>query len=186
MIIEQLMERSSGTCEVCTSAINLALFDVGELGSFEDAVLLCDVCVAGHRELQDENHWRSLQSAIWSEIPAVQVLSWRLLTRLSKNHAWALEVLESAYVEDAILLKATSGLEAPMQTSKTVDCNGTPLKNGDTITLIKGLDVKGGNFTAKRGTTVKNIRLTDDAELVEGRINKMSIVLKTAFIKRIG
>lgn len=38
---------------------------------------------------------------------------------------------------------------------------------------------------AKRGTLVKGIRLTDDPEHVEGRVNKVAIVLKTRFLKKV-
>jgi protein PhnA len=67
---------------------------------------------------------------------------------------------------------------------KTVDSNGTELLEGDSVTLIKDLDVKGANFTAKRGTMVKNIHLTDNPEHIEGKVNKQSIVLKTCFLKK--
>ena len=67
----------------------------------------------------------------------------------------------------------------------TLDSNGTRLLEGDTVTLIKDLDVKGTSFVAKRGTTVKNIHLTANSEHIEGKVNKMSIVLKTCFLKKI-
>ncbi len=49
---------------------------------------------------------------------------------------------------------------------------------------IKDLDVKGAGFTAKRGTLVKDIRLADDPELIEGRVNKTVIYLRTEFLKK--
>ena len=75
--------------------------------------------------------------------------------------------------------------ESDEDTIKTFDSNGTLLLEGDTVTLIKDLDVKGTSFVAKRGTTVKNIHLTNNPENIEGRVNKMSIVLKTCFLKKI-
>jgi len=65
------------------------------------------------------------------------------------------------------------------------DSNGTSLQDGDTVTLIKDLKVKGSSLTLKRGTVVKKIRLTDDAEEVDCRINGTSIVLKTIFLKKV-
>lgn len=66
------------------------------------------------------------------------------------------------------------------------DCNGTELQNGDTVTLIKDLDVKGAGVTLKRGTTVKNISLTDDPELIDCRTKEVKgLVLKTCFVKKI-
>ena len=117
-------------------------------------------------------------------MPAVQVMAYRLLYRL-RDETWAADLLASAYLEEDILAWALMGcIDDTAEGQKTVDCNGTPLSDGDTITLIKGLDVKGANFTAKRGTVVKNIRLADDSALIEGRINGVSIFLKTCFIKK--
>ncbi|MCC8409694.1 alkylphosphonate utilization protein [Mucilaginibacter sp. UR6-1] len=64
------------------------------------------------------------------------------------------------------------------------DSNGNQLNDGDSVTLIKSLKVKGGNTTLKQGTLVKKIRLTDDPEEIDCRIEGMSIVLKTAFVKK--
>ena len=67
----------------------------------------------------------------------------------------------------------------------TRDSNGAILKNGDSVTLIKDLKVKGTSTTLKRGTLVKNIRLTDDVEEIECNAEKVKgIVLKTAFLKK--
>ena len=65
------------------------------------------------------------------------------------------------------------------------DSNGVLLKDGDTVTLIKDLKVKGSSLVLKRGTTVKKIKLTDDADEVDCRINGSSIVLRTEFLKKI-
>jgi alkylphosphonate utilization operon protein PhnA len=67
---------------------------------------------------------------------------------------------------------------------KVIDSNGTVLTEGDTVTLIKDLEVKGANCTAKRGTVVKNITLTDDAKYVEGKVNGIRIVLVAAYLKK--
>ena len=64
------------------------------------------------------------------------------------------------------------------------DSNGATLSAGDTVTLIKDLVVKGANFTAKRGTTVKNISLSDNPEHIEGKVNGTRIVLLTQFLKK--
>ena len=50
--------------------------------------------------------------------------------------------------------------------------------------MIKDLPVKGTSFVAKRGTLVKGIRLTDNPEHIEGRVNKVTIVIKTCFVKK--
>ncbi len=64
------------------------------------------------------------------------------------------------------------------------DSNGTLLSDGDTVTLIKDLKVKGSSMTLKRGTVVKKIKLTDDPEEIDCRVDGSSIVLKTAFLKK--
>ena len=66
----------------------------------------------------------------------------------------------------------------------TKDSNGTILEAGDTVTLIKDLVVKGAGFTAKRGTVVKNISLTDNPKHIEGRVNGTRIVLVSAYLKK--
>jgi len=64
------------------------------------------------------------------------------------------------------------------------DANNNELKNGDTVKLIKDLKLKGTSTILKRGTTVKNIKLTDSESEIDCRVNKMSIVLKTEFVKK--
>ena len=67
----------------------------------------------------------------------------------------------------------------------TRDSNGAILKDGDSVTLIKDLKVKGASTTLKRGTLVKNIRLTDDVQEIECNAEKVKgRVLKTAFLKK--
>ena len=65
------------------------------------------------------------------------------------------------------------------------DSNGTRLADGDAVTVIKDLKVKGTNVTLKRGTLAKNIRLTDDADLIECNVEKVKgLVLRTEFVKK--
>ena len=64
------------------------------------------------------------------------------------------------------------------------DSNGTLLAEGDSVTLIKDLKVKGSSLTLKRGTVVKNIRLTNSAGEIEGRAGGSTMVLKTEFLKK--
>lgn len=64
------------------------------------------------------------------------------------------------------------------------DSNGNVLDDGDTVLLIKDLKVKGSSLNLKRGTSVKNIRLTSKDSEVECKIGKAKIVLKTCFLKK--
>lgn len=65
------------------------------------------------------------------------------------------------------------------------DSNGNVLASGDSVTLIKDLKVKGSSITLKRGTVIKNIRLTDDDQEVECRTDKVKgLVLRAEFLKK--
>jgi protein PhnA len=64
------------------------------------------------------------------------------------------------------------------------DSNGAVLKDGDSVTVIRDLKVRGSSSVIKRGTMVKNIRLTDDADEVEGKVEKSLMVLRTEFLKK--
>jgi len=67
----------------------------------------------------------------------------------------------------------------------TRDSNGAELKDGDSVTLIKDLKVKGSSVTLKRGTVIKNIRLTDDEAEIDCRSDKVKgLVLRTEFVKK--
>ena len=64
------------------------------------------------------------------------------------------------------------------------DSNGTELMDGDSVTVIKDLKVRGSSMVIKRGTKVKSIRLTDNPEEVDCKIDGSGIVLKTCFLKK--
>ncbi|QIX61780.1 alkylphosphonate utilization protein [Hymenobacter sp. BT18] len=64
------------------------------------------------------------------------------------------------------------------------DSNGALLQDGDSVHIIKDLKVKGSSTVLKRGTVVKNIRLTNSAEEIEGRAGGTMMVLKTSFVKK--
>lgn len=65
------------------------------------------------------------------------------------------------------------------------DSNGTRLSDGDSVLVIKDLKVKGSSVTLKRGTLIKNIRLTSNEEEIECNADKVKgLVLKTQFLKK--
>ena len=185
--------RSTGVCELCGSTEDLQFYQVEPVteARAERSLMVCRTCKGQWLmgEELDANHWYCLQGSIWSEIPAVQAASWRMLHRLT-GEGWAQDLLDQAYLEETVLAWANAGLSDQQEDESddvvvTLDSNGTQLLEGDTVTLIKDLDVKGTSFVAKRGTTVKNIHLTGNPEHIEGKVNKMSIVLKTCFLKKI-
>jgi protein PhnA len=71
-----------------------------------------------------------------------------------------------------------------LETSNVKDSNGNTLIDGDSVTLIKSLKVKGSTTTLKQGITIKKIRLTDNDEEVDCKVDGMSVVLKTCFLKK--
>lgn len=179
-LTEPLIQRSSGVCELCGGAEDLAPVEVGpsDIPQVDRAILECATCRAA---ASDDPHWFCLQGAVWSEVPAVQVAAYRRLHDISES--WARDAIDGLYLDEDTLAWARSGMTDP-DAPVTRDSNGTPLVDGDSVTLIKDLDVKGANFTAKRGTLVKNIRTGDDPGLVEGRVSGTAIYLKTEFLKK--
>ena len=70
--------------------------------------------------------------------------------------------------------------------SETRDSNGNMINDGDSVMVIKDLKVKGTSTTLKRGSVAKNIRLTDDPELIECSVEKVKgLVLRTEFLKKV-
>lgn len=177
--------RNNTICELCGSTENLELFNIGD-GSDEQSLTLCETCrtqIANPQTL-DADHWRCLNDSMWSETPAVAVMSYRLLKALGES-----DLVDMMYLEDDVKKWADSGLLNSTEKSNETnvihrDNNGTILNEGDTVTLIKDLDVKGAGFTAKRGTIVKNIHLTNDSKFIEGKINGTQIVLVAEYMKK--
>ena len=186
-LIKKLEIRSNQSCELCSSNENLSEFLVIDNGQedIENYVHCCQKCKKNLEQWSDwdVDHWRCLSESMWSEHLIVQILVYRVL--ISLGQAWANDLAEQIYFEEEALAIAKAGIPNTSDAIIHKDSNGTILKAGDTITLIKDLEVKGGGFTAKRGTTVKNIRLTDNPEHIEGRVNGTQIVLVTRFLKRV-
>jgi protein PhnA len=120
---------------------------------------------------------------MWSQTPAVQVVAFRLLRRLAADHGWAQDALDMLYLEDDTRTWAEQAL-AEEDDIVHVDSNGVRLSAGDTVVLIKDLDVKGSSLVAKRGTAVRNIGLTSNPEHIEGRVDGQRIVILTKFVKK--
>ena len=184
-----LLERANNRCELCGSDSNLSSYQVPPYddGKDEHAIVVCATCQnqIENTDALDIKHWHCLNESMWSQIPAVQVMAWRLLDQLS-TETWAQDLKEMLYLEDEVLQWAQTGASQQGEEAEqiTVDCNGTQLLAGDTVTIIKDLDVKGAGFTAKRGTAVRNISLTSNPEHIEGRVNGTRIVLLSCYLKK--
>lgn len=185
-IKEQLLQRSEGKCELCGATEELEVMAVEPSdGSADESILICRTCreQIEDADKRDPNHWRCLNDAIWNPNPAVQVVAYRMLHAMA-NEGWTQELIDMMYMEDATREWAMKGIVADEDQINIVDSNGNQLNEGDDVTLIKDLDVKGANFTAKRGTLVKNIHLTDNPKHIEGKINGSQIVIVAAFTKK--
>jgi len=182
-----LQQRCAGKCELCGAGTDLMLYEVPASEKQNGAdIMVCAHCLSqvGQQDDLDMHHWRCLNDSIWSEVPAVQVMAWRILKRL-EGESWARDLLEMVYLDAEMMAWAEAGVTTDEeQTVATQDCNGAALQAGDTVTIIKDLNVKGTGFTAKRGTAVRNISLTDNPEHIEGRVNGTRIVLLTCFVKK--
>lgn len=183
-----LIERSGNQCELCGNTENLNVYAVAPSdGSAEQSAYICSTCQGQieQTEAVDPNHWRCLNDSMWSPVPAVQVLAYRQLHAI-KAEVWPQDLLDMMYLEDDVKQWADAGLASESDEDAVVvkDANGTPLQEGDDVTLIKDLDVKGTGFTAKRGTLVKNIHLTDNPLHIEGKVNGVQLVLVAAFMKK--
>lgn len=183
-MITELTQRSAGKCELCEAENATVMHIVSPKtgSSADECVLLCHTCDSGiqNTDSVDVNHWRCLAGSMWSEVPAVKVLTKRLLQSIKTD--WAEELLSSMWMEDELEeWAALSGGTA----AQHKDSNGNILNEGDSVVLIKDLDVKGGGFTAKRGTAVRNIRLVpDNAGQIEGRVEGQKIVILTQYVKK--
>lgn len=186
----ELKTRSNNQCELCGSTDNLIVYDVppNPQQRIGDSILVCEKCdnQLNKKESLDSTHWNCLLESMWSEIPAVQVVSWRMLSRLS-NESWAVDALDMLYFDDETLAwaKSTGDHENQNAIEFHKDCNGNLLQNGDSVVLTKSLDVKGSNLNARLGTVVKNIRLVhDNTEQIEGKIEGQTIVILTKYLRK--
>ncbi|MBL0103228.1 MAG: PhnA domain-containing protein [Bacteroidetes bacterium] len=189
-IEEQLVERSNNTCELCGATNNLAVYTVPpDNGPQADScVYVCEKCMKQleKKEELDPKHWACLRDSMWSEIPAVQVVAWRMLNRL-KHESWAADAIDMLYLDDEKLewAKAMGDHHEAEADDMHRDCNGALLQTGDSVTLIKSLDVKGSQINAKIGTVVKNIKIVaDNTAQIEGKIEGQQIVILTKFVRK--
>ena len=183
MSIEQeLMQRSESSCELCKSTNDLSVYEVSPSdGSAEQSILLCSTCKEQFEDESkiDANHWFCLNDSMWSTVPAVQVASYRMLKKIGNQDA-----LDMMYMEDDVKAWADAGISTIDSSIIHKDSNGVTLNAGDTVTIIKDLEVKGAGFTAKRGTAVRNISLGSEEGQIEGRVNGVKIVILTQFVKK--
>ena len=188
---DTLKSRSGNQCELCKSENNLSVYEVPPQDgrTADNCIFACAICQAQIEKKAelDKKHWTAcLPEAMWSEIPGVQVVSWRMLNRL-RNESWAADNLDLMYMDDERLAwaKATGDHENDGSVDLHKDANGHLLQTGDTVVLTRSLDVKGSTLNAKMGTVVKHIHLVhDNTEQIEGRIEGQLIVILTKYVRK--
>lgn len=189
-IEEKLKLRSNSKCELCTGNRDLNVYKIPPVSEIvaEKCIFICDTCLnqIENSENIDSNHWRCLNESMWSEIRAVQVMSWRMLTRL-KSEGWTQDLLDMMYLENEVLSWAKESGEGEEEEIIALhrDSTGVILQSGNSVVLTKDLNVKGAGFIAKRGTPVRRISLvTDNHEHISGKINGQQIVILTKYVKK--
>ena len=115
-VAKVIVKRCKSKCELCHASGSLHLMEVPPISKgdvdAQNCIMVCNTCNQqinhDHDDKLNAHHWMCLHESIWSELPVVQVMSWRMLRRLSKHHAWAGEVLDQAYLAEDVLTWAQS------------------------------------------------------------------------------
>ena len=187
VIERKLKDRSGSVCEISGAEHDLVVY---VLPPANERTVENSVLIAKHLkdqienpETTDEKDWRGLSESMWSEHLPVQIVSWHMLARLKNT-----DLLDMMYLDEEALEWAKATGEGEEEDENKIvhkDSNGVTLLDGDSVVLIKDLDVKGATFTAKRGAAVHNIKLVwDDANLIEGRVENQNIYILTQYVKK--
>ena len=189
-IERELNKRSGSKCELCGATENLKVYEVlpTRKGGIDESILACSTCIdqIENPDTVDLNHWRCLNDSMWNENAAVQVVAWRMLSRL-RSFGWPQELLDQMYLDEDTLSWAQATGAEEEEENKVIhrDSNGVILEIGDSVVLIKDLKVKGSSMVAKQGTAVRNIRLDhENAEYIEGKVDGQTIVIITQYVKK--
>ncbi len=187
VIERKLKDRSGSVCEISGAEHDLVVYVLPPTNerTVENSVLMAKHLKdqIENPETTDEKDWRGLSESMWSEHLPVQIVSWRMLARLKNT-----DLLDMMYLDEETLEWAKATGEGEEEDENKIvhkDSNGVTLLDGDSVVLIKDLDVKGATFTAKRGAAVHNIKLVwDDANLIEGRVENQNIYILTQYVKK--
>jgi protein PhnA len=183
---KRLKDRSGSVCEISGSDENLVVYIVAPKTEAipENCILITKSLrdQIENKDLMNANDWRGLSDSMWNENLPVQIVSWRMHARLKNN-----DMLDMMYLDEDALEWAKATGEDEDEEGKIIhkDSNGNILLDGDSVVLIKDLDVKGATFTAKRGAAVHNIKLVwDNPNQIEGRVENQHIVILTQYVKK--
>ena len=105
---KDLTRRSGSKCELCSaSGVSLNVFEVPpvqDIPDIEKCVFICDTCkeLIEKPKSDPRGHWKCLNNPIWSEVPAIQVLSYKILKKIEEKEKWVSELLEEVYIDPDI------------------------------------------------------------------------------------
>ena len=110
----ELQKRCGDKCELCSNEYDLKMYIVQPKNgsTVDDCIMACTNCFEqlNDSEKIDANHWRCLNDSMWSEIPAVQVVAWRMLNHL-KSEGWPADLLEMMYLDEDTMEWAKDGVQ---------------------------------------------------------------------------
>lgn len=111
---KDLARRAKSKCELTGAAgVSLRPYEVppvAEVPEIERTLLISLECheVLEHQERLAGRGWQCLAETVWSEMPAVQVVAWRLLEVLARREDWAREVLAEVFLDPEVEAWATA------------------------------------------------------------------------------
>jgi protein PhnA len=186
-----LYKRSDSKCELCSNTENLSVYEVApqKNGGLEEGLMVCGTCKdqMENPDAMDANHWRCLNDSMWSEHKPIQVVAWRMLSKL-RGFGWPQDLLDMMYLKEEVLEWAKATGEGAPSEDQIIhrDSNGVIIEAGDSVVLIKDLPVKGSSMVAKRGTAVRRVSLDrENAEYIEGKVDGQQIVILTKYVKKL-
>lgn len=183
---KEIIARSGSKCELCGATNDLKIYQVPPAKEGVNySTHICNTCTEQIEDAEkvNPNHWRCLNDSMWSEVPAVQAVAWRMLNQL-RGEGWPQDLLDMMYLDEETAEWAKA-LEPDEDAVVHLDSNGQKLEAGDTVVLIKDLPVKGTSIVAKRGVAVRRISLVhDNPEHIEGKVDGQRIVILTKFVKK--
>ena len=122
-IERELNKRSGAKCELCGAEENLKVYQVlpTQKGGIDEAIFACNTCIdqIENPDNVDLNHWRCLNDSMWNENVAVQVVAWRMLSRM-RSAGWPQELLDMMYLDEDTLETALNTLASLQNEGKLI------------------------------------------------------------------
>ena len=99
-----LAKRAKSRCELCSASGTLHIYEVPPVHDpdVERCILICETCseqIDNHKKI-DLHHWLCLHESMWSEVDAVKVVAWRMLSHLRSHTHWAQDLLDQMYLDE--------------------------------------------------------------------------------------